>query len=173
MEMTEVQQQAVEKLQKNTSGAKSDSFDDPIIEFLIGRCKEDTSMAKDVVQESKNWKACKDYIYGQAKEVAGNKRMLAVRNDRVFEWAEDYFRNTDDAVNKVLKHAVATSKAQKAGAKPKPKDEKTFDKDKAIKEAVKESPEPKETEEPKPEKKPANKSKKGETDGQMSLFDFI
>lgn len=175
--MSEITDKALYKLKNHKASARvmrSSDFYIPTVQFLEKRVEEDESFAEDVVNDKRNMDDCCEYIFKMAR----NKLPVSategwIKNETIYEWAEDYFRNTDDAVNKVLKHAVATSKTQKAGAKPKPKDEKTFDKDKAIKEAVKESPEPKETEKPKPEKKPAKKSKKGEMDGQMSLFDFI
>lgn len=175
--MSEITDKALDKLKNHKASARvmrSSDFYIPTVQYLEKRVEEDESFAEDVVNDKRNMDDCCEYIFKMARNqlpVSANEGWI--KNETIYEWAEDYFRNTDDAVNKILKHVVAATKTQKAEAKPKPKGEKTFDKDKAIKEAVKESPEPKEPEKPKPEKKPVKKPKKGEMDGQMSLFDFI
>ena len=86
------QQLAVEKLQGELKKAKNKTFAEPIIEHLISRCQEDAGFAEDVLGEKKTYENCDAYIYSMAKKEAGNSRQVAIRNDTVFEWAEDYYR---------------------------------------------------------------------------------
>ena len=86
------QQLAVEKLQGELKKAKNKPFAEPIIEHLIKRCQEDAGFAEDVLGEKKTYDNCDAYIYNLARKEAGNNRQVAIRNDTVFEWAEDYYR---------------------------------------------------------------------------------
>ena len=66
-------QLAEEKLKKELAAAKDKSFADPIIGYLLERCREDEGLAEDVVQDHKTWQKCFDYIYSQArKQAQGN-----------------------------------------------------------------------------------------------------
>lgn len=106
-----VKQRAEEKLKKELADAKDKSFADPIIGYLLERCREDEGLAEDVVQEHKTWQKCFDYIYNQArKQTKGN--CAVVRYDVVYEWAEDYFHKDDKEEEKKAKK-VAEDKAKR------------------------------------------------------------
>lgn len=114
-------QQAEEKLKREMEEAKDKSFAEPIIGYLLERCNEDEGMAEDVVQEHKTWQKCFDYIYSRARKMAkGN--CAAVRDDVVYEWAEDYYHKDDKAeeAKKAKKAAEAKAKRGEAATKGKP-----------------------------------------------------
>lgn len=156
-------QLAEEKLKKELAAAKDKSFADPIIGYLLERCREDEGLAEDVVQDHKTWQKCFDYIYSQArKQTQGN--CAAVRDDVVYEWAEDYYHKDDKAEEekKAKKAAEARAKrensaAEKKTAKAKGNTDKT--------EKVSAPPKP---EAPKAPPKPKKNGK--EMDGQLDLF---
>lgn len=87
---------AVTKLQEELKKAKDKSFADPIIKHLIERCRESESLASDVCQDHKTWEKCYKYIYEQARKQAKGSS-CAVRDDVVYEWAEDYYHKDDKA----------------------------------------------------------------------------
>lgn len=89
-----VKGEAKAKLEDELKAAKDKSFAEPVIRYLIERCGESESLAQDVMQAHKKWEKCIDYIYRQAKKQAkGNN--AAIRDDVVFEWAEDYYHKDD------------------------------------------------------------------------------
>ncbi len=158
-----VKQQAEEKLKKEMAKAMDKTFAEPIIGYLLERCREDEGMAEDVVQGHKTWKKCFDYIYSQARKQA-NGNCAAVRDDVVYEWAEDYYHKDDKAEEKkkAKKAAEARAKrensaAEKKTAKAKGNTNKT--------EKVSAPPKP---EAPKAPPKPKKNGK--EMDGQLDLF---
>ncbi len=172
---------AISKLRKELEGAKDKTFADPIINYLIERLDEDEGLAEDVMKEQKTWEQCFKYIYEKARKKAGSSRALAVSNETVFEWAEDYYRATDKDVESI----VATKASNKPSGKPKttkPKNS-TFDKKKALEKAtakveqdkaVEEEKEPEILAKPKPQPKPKKKKKQtDEETGQMSIFDLF
>lgn len=154
---------AEEKLKKELAAAKDKAFADPIIGYLLERCREDEGLAEDVVQDHKTWQKCFDYIYSQArKQAQGN--CAAIRDDVVYEWAEDYYHKDDKAEEekKAKKAAEArvkreNSAAEKKTAKTKGNTDKT--------EKVSAPPKP---EAPKAPPKPKKNGK--EMDGQLDLF---
>lgn len=106
-------QQAEEKLKKELAAAEDKSFADPIIGYLMERCWEDEGLAEDVVQEHKTWQKCFDYIYSQAgKQKKGN--CAFVRDDVVYEWAEDYYHKDDKAEEEKKEKKAAEDKAKRA-----------------------------------------------------------
>ena len=107
---------AVTKLQEELKKAKDKSFADPIIKHLIERCRESESLASDVCQDHKTWEKCYKYIYEQARKQAKGSS-CAVRDDVVYEWAEDYFHKDDKAEE--------DKKAKEAAERKKKQDEKT------------------------------------------------
>ncbi len=114
---TSAKQAAKEKLEKELEGEKDKSFAEPVIGYLLGRCAEDEGLSQDVVQEHKTWKKCIDYIYEKArKQSVGNK--AAIRDDVVYEWAEDYYHKDDKAeeAEKARKEAERKEKQKKAAA---------------------------------------------------------
>ena len=177
------QQLAAEKLDKELKKAKEKDFAEPIIGYLKQRINEDEGFAEDVLKESKTWSGCFSYVYDQAKKMAGGQKALGVRNDVVFEWAEDYFRKDDKDLKASKKSSSAGKKAKQTPTKPaeKPKAsteetksvdnvEKTVDK---ATESVSMKPTLTESvsEKPKKEKKP--KPKKEDMSGQLSIFDLF
>ena len=91
-----IKQMAKEKLEKEMKAAKDKGFAEPIISYLLGRCADDVGLAQDVMQEHKAWQKCLDYIYEKARQQAVGNR-AAVRDEVVFEWAEDYYHKDDKA----------------------------------------------------------------------------
>lgn len=153
---------AVTKLQEELKKANDKSFADPIIKHLIERCRESESLASDVCQDHKTWEKCYKYIYEQARKQAKGSS-CAVRDDVVYEWAEDYFHKDDKAEE--------DKKAKEAAERKKKQDEKTKT-DSKKKEVSKPAVEPeKKTEAPKPEAKPKRNNK--DMDGQLDMFSLL
>lgn len=158
---------AKQKLEEELKQAKDKDFADPIIIHLLKRCEEDPGMAEDVAQAHKTWSKCFKYIQDQARKRAkGN--CAAIRDDVVYEWAEDYFRLDDKALEekkeKERKEQEAKRKAEAAkkktgsGKQKKKTDGKKDDREKKTVE---------------PEKKNDRAPKNKEPEGQMSLFDLL
>lgn len=103
---------AEEKLKKELAEAGDKSFAEPIIGYLLERCKDDEGLAEDVVQDHKTWQKCFNYIYEKARKKAkGN--CAAVRDDVVYEWAEDYYHKDDKALAASKPQKTAEDKAKK------------------------------------------------------------
>lgn len=157
----EVKEQARKKLEGELDKAKNKMFADPVIKYLLERCEDDASLSEDVLQGHKTWAKCMDYIYGQAKKQADGNR-CAVRDDVVYEWAEDYFHLDDKAIEeqKARDEEERRKKLKKtaieAGKSKKSKTDKGKDKPAAKK----------------AEEKPAKRKTK-EMDGQMDLFSIM
>ena len=173
-EIRPVKQLAEEKLKKELAAAKDKSFADPIISYLLKRCEEDEGMAEDVAQEHKTWQKCFDYIYRQARQQAhGN--CAAVRDDVVYEWAEDYYHKDDKAEEEKKAKKAAEDKAKKT-ATEKAKKVKSATGRKATKakgnvEKTEKVSVPPKAEAPKVPPKLKKNSK--EMDGQMDLFSMM
>lgn len=166
---------AVTKLQEELKKAKDKAFADPVIKHLIERCEESESLASDICQDHKTWEKCYKYIYEQARKQAKGSS-CAVRDDVVYEWAEDYFHKDDKAEEeKKAREKKAREKKQKEEskkldavakraqekAKKNKKEEKATEKKPAV------------TEPKKTEKKEAPKKKSNELEGQMDLFSMM
>lgn len=166
-----VKQRAKEKLEKERESAKDSTFADPIIEYLLKRCNEDEGMAEDVVQEHKTWKKCFDYIYSQARKQAKGS-CAAVRDDVVYEWAEDYYHKDDKAEEEKKAKKKAEDKAKKATAdsakKTKSAAERKTARTKNTSDKAEKVPVPPKTEVPKEPPKPKRNGK--EMDGQLDMF---
>ena len=156
-------QRAEEKLKKELAAAKDKSFADPIIGYLLERCREDEGLAEDVVQDHKTWQKCFDYIYSQARKQAQGS-CAAVRDDVVYEWAEDYYHKDDKAEEekKAKKGAEARAKRENSAA------EKKTAKAKGDTDKTKKVSAPPKPEAPKAPPKPKKTGK--EMDGQLDLF---
>lgn len=153
---------AVTKLQEELKKAKDKAFADPVIKHLIERCEKSESLASDICQDHKTWEKCYKYIYEQARKQAKGSS-CAVRDDVVYEWAEDYFHKDDKAEE--------DKKAKEAAERKKKQDEKTKT-DSKKKEVSKPAVEPeKKTEAPKPEAKPKRNNK--DMDGQLDMFSLL
>lgn len=168
-----VKQRAKEKLEKERETAKDSTFADPIIEYLLKRCNEDEGMAEDVVQEHKTWKKCFDYIYSRArKQAKGN--CAAVRDDVVYEWAEDYYHKDDKAeeAEKAKKEAEAKAKSEKAAEK-----KKAVAKSKSTKTAAKLSTDRNKAKDPvkeeRPKEQPKPKKSGKDMEGQLDMFSIM
>lgn len=161
-----LKQSAKEKLEEELKNAKDKNFADPVITYLLKRCEEDDGLAEDVLQNHKTWKKCFDYIYEQArKQNSGN--CAAVRDDVVYEWAEDYFHLDDKAVEEKKKKEEEKRKKQQKQDAEKRKQQKS--KQKTVKEKI-----PEKTPDAKPMKEVKKQApKKNEPEGQMSLFDLL
>lgn len=163
---------AKEKLEKELKNAKDKSFAEPIISYLLKRCEEDEGVAEDVAQEHKTWNKCFNFICESARKSAKGNSRCAVRDDVVYEWAEDYYHMDDKAEEeKRAKEKAEREKKQKEDQK---KRIKGMEKRKAAKETT---PAPKESakKEEKPKATPVEKPKKNskDMDGQMDLFSLM
>lgn len=167
---------AKEKLEKELNKAKDKSFAEPVIGYLLERCEEDEGFAQDVAQKHKTWSKCSDYIYEQAKKQATNNRAV-VRNDVVYEWAEDYYRKDDKAEEekKAKKEAEAKAKREKAAAERKAaannKTAKATERHSPNKDKNAEKPAPAKKEKPKEQAKPKKNGK--EMEGQLDMFSMM
>ena len=145
---------AKEKLEKELKNAKDKTFAEPVIGYLLERCEEDAGLSADILQEHKTWNKCLDYIYEQAKKQATGD-MAAVREDIVYEWAEDYYHKDDKAEEeKKAKEAAERKKKQEERAK------------KMKSESAKE-------ETPKPKEEPKSKKNNKDMDGQIDMFSMM
>lgn len=149
-----VKQMAKEKLEKEMKADKDKTFAEPVIGYLLKRCEDDLGLAQDVVQEHKMWKKCFDYIYEQARKQAKGNR-AAVRDDVVYEWAEDYYHNDD--------RAEKEKKAREDAERKKKQEERA----KRVKSGVNKALVPKPKEEPK-----TNNNSKA-IDGQLDMFSIM
>ena len=157
-----VKQKAKEKLEAEKKKATQKNFADPVITYLLKRCEEDQGLAEDVMQEEKTWNKCFNYTVEQARKQS-NGRNTAVKDQVVYEWAEDYYHKKEEK----------PAPTKKAGGK------KTSDKKhvtaknavlstkKANKKAVKKDVANKQ------QKKGKTNAKSSELSGQMSLFDLL
>ena len=155
---------AKQKLEEELKQAKAKDFADPIITHLLKRCEEDPGMAEDVAQAHKTWKKCFDYIHEKARGYASGS-CVAVPDNVVYEWSEDYFRLDDKALEekkkKERKELEEKRKAEAAKRKSgSGKQKAAVKKDNGEKKAAA------------PDKK-GKASKNKEPEGQMSLFDLL
>lgn len=157
-----VKQKAKEKLEAEKKKAAQKNFADPVIDYLMKRCKEDQGLAEDVMQEGKTWNKCFSYIVEQARKQS-NGRSTAVEDQVVYEWAEDYYHKDDKAEE---------DKKAKEAAKRKKKQDKKAKTDSEKKATSKPATEPeKKTEAPKSEPKPKRNNK--DMDGQLDIFSLL
>jgi hypothetical protein len=164
-------EEATSKLKKALEKSAKDGLAGPVIEYLIGRCKESDSLSADICQKHKTWERCNRYICDQARKTLKGSNG-AVKDSVVYEWAEDYFRlddkatagkqSEDSTVKTVVKTTTDDTETQKSqNSAPKKKTPKKVD-------TVK-------TETAQKDKKPAEKPKlkKNEVEGQLDLFSLI
>ena len=104
---------ACRKLRGELEGAADRQFAEPVIGHLLRRCGEDGGLARDVAQAHKTWEKCLDYIFERARKQTKGSR-AAVRDDVVYEWAEDYYRG-DDGAEKEKAGKSAAKKKEEAG----------------------------------------------------------
>lgn len=96
--MESIIQQAIEKLTNEKNKSKNKAFANLITESLIRRVAESESLAQDIMQKSKELEKCLDYITDKAKNAAKGQKMIAVKDETVYEWSEDYYRKAEDKV---------------------------------------------------------------------------
>ena len=150
-------EKAKEKLREELKKADDKQFAEPVIEYLLKRCGEDNGLSQDIMQEHKTWNKCLQYIFDRARKQAKGNR-AAVRDDVVYEWAEDYYHKDDKAEEeKKAKEAAERKKKQEERAKKAKSEPKKA-----------EAPRPKENPKPKEEPKPKKNSK--DIDGQLDMF---
>lgn len=161
--------EAVKKLQGELKRAKEE-YAEPILAHMIERCRESETLANAVCQNHKTWEKCFKYIVGQASKCKkGNCAM--VKDSVVYEWAEDYYRLDDKALEeKKAKEAEERKNKQKKESKKldavsKRAQEKAKEKTSEKKPTV--------TEPKKSEKKEAPKKRSNELEGQMDLFSMM
>ena len=142
-----LKEKAKNKLKSELENAKDKSFAKPVIEHLLKRCAEDKGVAEDVLLEHKTWEKCYGYIYEQARKQATGNRAV-VRDEVVFEWAEDYFHRDDKA-----KEEKKVTKKTEQKKENKSKEEESVNILKPKKESKKEK-------------------KTDDLEGQMSIFDL-
>lgn len=157
---------AIDKLEKEKASAKEKDFAEPIIGYLLKRCEEDSGLAEDVLQEHKTWKKCFNYIFEKAKKQAvGN--CAAIRDEVVYEWAEDYYHK-DDKAEEEKKAKEAAERRKKAEVQRKEAAKKKSDKKETVSKTQKRAKvEVKEKAQSQPKKKP------NELEGQMDLFSMM
>ena len=165
-------EKACDKLREELKKADDKQFADPVIGYLLNRCGEDNGLAQDVMQEHKTWEKCLQYIFDQArKQAKGNH--AAVRDDVVYEWAEDYYHKDDKAeeAEKAKKEAEEKAKRKKTTVK------KTTDKNKPAKTAAKPSADKNKAKAPikeeKPKENPKPKKSGKDMEGQLDMFSML
>lgn len=157
-----VKQMAKKKLEKEMKADKDKTFAEPVIGYLLKRCEDDLGLAQDVVQEHKTWKKCFNYIYSQARKQT-KENCAAVRDDVVYEWAEDYYHRDDkaDEEKKAKKEAERKAKQKKAAEERK---------DKAKEKPAKTAPTLQKKEDM-PKEKPKRSGR--DMDGQLDMFSMM
>lgn len=151
-------EKAKEKLEAELKSAKDKAFAEPIIQYLLKRCEEDNGLAEDVAQKHKTWEKCFSYIYSQARKQSKGS-CAAVRDDVVYEWAEDYYHLDDKALEEKRKKEAEERKKREAANPKKP--------------AVKNTASTKQAEKKNEPTDHSPKQKKNELQGQVSLFDLM
>lgn len=109
---------AKEKLEKELKNASGKEYAEPIINWLLSRIQKSQSLAEDILQEHKTWKKCFDYIYSQARKQSKGS-CVCVRDELVYEWAEDYYRKDDKAEEEEKAKKEVKIKAKEAEKKAK------------------------------------------------------
>ncbi len=155
---------AIAKLQAELEKAKEKEFAKPVIEYLLERCRQSESLAADICQSHKTWEKCYKYIYEEARKKL-NSKSGPVRDDVVFEWAEDYF------------HLEEKKAKEEAERKKKAAEKKKQDAEKKRKITYERPPKYEMAEEKKPAvsnlQREVQKPKKNEIDGQMDIFSLM
>ena len=155
------QKQAIRKLRDELYESKDKSFAEPVISVLIKRCEVDIIFSRAVMQDSKLWEKCNEYLYFEASLLSQDGRGCAVDNDTVYRWAEDYYLKDDAEIEKVKKKAQTKHPGIKYRAF---RSSGNGQKNTASKEAVSEQ---KEIQAPK------SKKKNKDMEGQLDLFSMM
>lgn len=157
------------KLMEELKKAKPKEFAKPIIEYLVERCRDSESLATDICQDHKTWKGCYDYIVANARKKLNNVSG-PVRDDVVFEWAEDYYHLDDKA------EAERKAKEEAERKKRRTETAKKATKDKAGKKAAASADQKVKLVAEKSEKSPKTEKQKrnsNDMEGQMDMFSLM
>ena len=149
---------AYKKLKAEKEKENDPVFADPILSYLMERVKEDYGLSEDILQAHKTWKKCFSYIMGQAQKMKDKSDCVAVRDDLVYEWAEDYYHLDDKAEEEKKSAKEAEMKRKMEELKAKKASQTTGKTDLNV---TKTSAVPKQT------------HKDNDCTGQISLFDSI
>ncbi|MCM1179958.1 MAG: PcfK-like family protein [Clostridium sp.] len=162
---------AVAKLQAELEKAKDKEFAKPVIEYLAERCRQSESLAADICQNHKTWEKCYQYIHEEARKKLSGKSG-PVRDDVVYEWAEDYFHLDDKALEE--KKAKEEAERKKKAAEKKKQSAEKKGKSTSAKSSKIEKAEEKKSAAPKPQREvQKQKPKKNELEGQMDMFSLM
>lgn len=118
--------EAAGKLDSEIKGSKNESAK-AIVEYLKKRARESENLANDILKPSKTWNKCWEYIYSKAAKLPREGRVLAVRDETVYEWAEDYYLNAKEEKKPAEKKPAPSAKPKKTKsqtAAKKPAEEK-------------------------------------------------
>lgn len=77
----------------------NDALYAPVMAHLRRRISEDLGLLED--SEGKTWENCARYIMDKARKQAQDG-CAVIRDEQVYEWAEDYCRLTDEAYKKLV-----------------------------------------------------------------------
>ncbi len=150
----EIRNKAKQKLEQELKESNNKGFAEPIINYLQKRIQESDALAADICQDH-------NYIYEKAREELSGKNG-AIRDDVVYEWAEDYYHKDDKAeVEKELKESKEKAKKIEPIQKEEPKPN-NLGSEKPNKEVKK-------------DRKPAGtgKKKNENVDGQLDMFSLL
>ncbi len=174
----DIKERAVKKLEDELKTASDKSLTEAVIGYLIERCGEDRGLCEAVLQENKTWKKCSEYIYRQAEsQVKGNTAV--VKDDTVYEWAEDYFHMDDKAAEagREKERKVDAAKAgagKKQGASSGTKEEQPAEQVKPVPEADKKSVDTEaKADNTKPQKASKQKKPGWDMDGQLDMLSMM
>ena len=118
--------EAAGKLDSEIKDSKNESAK-AIVEYLKKRARESENLANDILKPSKTWNKCWEYIYSKAAKLPREGRVLAVRDETVYEWAEDYYLNAKEEKKTAEKKPAPSAKPKKTKSKTaakKPAEEK-------------------------------------------------
>ena len=157
----DLKDKAKKKLEQELKESSNIGFAEPIINYLQTRIQESNALASDICQDHKSCGRCLNYIYEKAREELSGKNG-AIRDDVVYEWAEDYYHKDDkEEVEKELKESKGKAKKIEPIQKEEPKPN-NLGYEKPVREAKKDI-------------KPAGtgKKKNENIDGQLDMFSLL
>ena len=156
----DLKEKAKQKLEQELKESSNKGFAEPVINYLQTRIQESNALAADICQEHKSCGRCLNYIYEKAREELSGKNG-AIRDDVVYEWAEDYYHKDDKEVEKELKESKGKAEKIEPVQKEEPKPN-NLGYEKPVREAKKDI-------------KPAvtGKKKNENVDGQLDMFSLL
>ena len=157
----DLQSKAKQKLEQELKESTNKGFAEPIINYLLKRIQESDALAADICQDHKTCGRCLNYIYEKAREELSGKNG-AIRDDVVYEWAEDYYHKDDkEEVEKELKESKGKAEKIETVQKEEPKPNNSGSE--KLKNEVKKDSKPAGT----------GKKKNENTDGQLDMFSLL